>query len=579
VADIQHKNLTGADAAHPSAYVSESDPGSSLGAHREWRKPSTGVHKIRNAANTAWEDISIEGTSAGSAPELANLSDVDIITTPPADGEALVWDADNDEWIPGSVAAGSVAAADVSYAGGTGMSATNVESAIDELATEKANDTALTAHIDDTADAHDGTAISYAGGTGMSATHVEGAIDELATEKVDTTRTISTTAPLTGGGDLSANRTLAVSAGTETAAGVLELATNGETTTGTDTVRATHPAGVAAAIAAHTGDTTDAHDASAISIADAGGDFTATNVEDALAELFASGGGGGVADLDDLTDVDTTTTPPADGQALVWDDGDSLWVPGTVSGGGGGGNISGAYDIEDTSNYTPGSLADEFDTNTLDAKWTVIASTTTPAAGTADPYANPSTGIYDLTTRSNGMLVQPRQNSGSVDDVLLRQSGALANGESLVFSFGMPDIGTSVADGMIVGLALSTNSTYDSSGTWRAMLVRGTTNYKFDFYTGSAATVTNLRNYGTQSAPVLLGRRTYLRVTRRNTNDYWWMASFDGMNWIHLTKDTTSTSFSYVFLHARYNAAAPTMFPVFSFNWLRHVAATGHDLW
>lgn len=42
---------------------------------------------------------------------------------------------------------------------------------------------------------------------------------------------------------------------------------------------------VAAALAAHLADTSDAHDASAISILDAAGDFTATDVEGALAEL------------------------------------------------------------------------------------------------------------------------------------------------------------------------------------------------------------------------------------------------------------------------------------------------------
>lgn len=60
-----------------------------------------------------------------------------------------------------------------------------------------------------------------------------------------TTRAISTTAPLTGGGDLSANRTLAVSAASETATGVVELATAAETSTGTDNTRAAHPAGIA----------------------------------------------------------------------------------------------------------------------------------------------------------------------------------------------------------------------------------------------------------------------------------------------------------------------------------------------
>jgi hypothetical protein len=58
---------------------------------------------------------------------------------------------------------------------------------------------------------------------------------------VPTARTISTTAPVTGGGDLSANRTIAVSAASTSASGVSELATNTETTTGTDTGRTITP--------------------------------------------------------------------------------------------------------------------------------------------------------------------------------------------------------------------------------------------------------------------------------------------------------------------------------------------------
>lgn len=44
-----------------------------------------------------------------------------------------------------------------------------------------------------------------------------------------------------------------------------------------------------AALAAHLSDPTDAHDASAISVLDTAGNFTADNVEDALAELYDSG--------------------------------------------------------------------------------------------------------------------------------------------------------------------------------------------------------------------------------------------------------------------------------------------------
>lgn len=50
--------------------------------------------------------------------------------------------------------------------------------------------------------------VSYAGGPTLVATNVEDALDELSTEKVDSTRSIATTAPLAGGGDMSANRTL-----------------------------------------------------------------------------------------------------------------------------------------------------------------------------------------------------------------------------------------------------------------------------------------------------------------------------------------------------------------------------------
>ena len=40
--------------------------------------------------------------------------------------------------------------------------------------------------------------------------------------------------------------------------------------------------------------------------------------------------------IDALSDVDTTTSAPADGQALVWSAAGAKWLPGTVSGGGGG---------------------------------------------------------------------------------------------------------------------------------------------------------------------------------------------------------------------------------------------------
>lgn len=65
----------------------------------------------------------------------------------------------------------------------------------------------------------------------------------------------------------------------------------------------------------------------AIGAAIADGDEIAITLQQAAGSI-------GATDLADLDDVDVST-PPTDGQALVWDSGDSKWKPGTVSGGGG----------------------------------------------------------------------------------------------------------------------------------------------------------------------------------------------------------------------------------------------------
>jgi len=64
----------------------------------------------------------------------------------------------------------------------------------------------------------------------------------------------------------------------------------------------------------------------------------------------ASNGSGGVVSIDDLSDVDTSTTLPTDGQALVWSNILNKWEPGTVSGGSGVART--------TANITSSSLAD-----------------------------------------------------------------------------------------------------------------------------------------------------------------------------------------------------------------------------
>ena len=148
------------------------------------------------------------------------------------------------------------------------ITSSDVQAAIYQISNEAALATAavdqrVSDHINDTTDAHDASAISVLDTGGLfTATDVEAAFIENRTiynghvaltttahgGLVPPTRALTTTAPLTGGGDLSANRTLAVSAATEAAVGVVELASTGEATAGTDIIRAVTAAGVKAAI-------------------------------------------------------------------------------------------------------------------------------------------------------------------------------------------------------------------------------------------------------------------------------------------------------------------------------------------
>lgn len=148
-------------------------------------------------------------------------------------------------------AASAVSVADV----GLLYTATQVEAALAEVmgvANAKTDDTVVTAHINDTTAAHAAASISYAGGTGITSTTVEAAIDELANEKLDKT---------------------------------------GGTVTGA-VAFSTQPTGITAA---------------SIAFVDTALDYTATNVEAALAEVMdvaQSAAGGGVV----INDAATNTT-------------------------------------------------------------------------------------------------------------------------------------------------------------------------------------------------------------------------------------------------------------------------------
>lgn len=100
-----------------------------------------------------------------------------------------------------------------------------------------------------------------------------------------------------------------------------------------------------------------------------------------------SGGGGGASSIDDLTDVNTSSPPPTDGQVLTWNQTIQEWLPADSAGGGGD---FGSTHLSQTLTVTGGGATfDELGfsgilqgvTSTVDA-WVVLY--TTSAARSAD---------------------------------------------------------------------------------------------------------------------------------------------------------------------------------------------------
>jgi hypothetical protein len=134
------------------------------------------------ASRTAGARLKLIAVQDGTGSRTLAISDGTTptsVTIPTAAGAGVVVDAgcpnstDITIVVPGGGGSGDTHPFPISYT-------TGLQTALDA----KALASDLTAHLNDTSDAHDASAVSYAGGTGMSATDVEAAIDELATEKI-----------------------------------------------------------------------------------------------------------------------------------------------------------------------------------------------------------------------------------------------------------------------------------------------------------------------------------------------------------------------------------------------------------
>ena len=226
-------------------------------------------------------------------------------------------------------------------------------------------------------------------------------------------------------------------------------------------------------------------------------------------------------------------------------------------GGGGGGGYTWGYDIDGASGYTAKGLDTNFATL---SPFTAVSG----SLGTADLFGFPNPGIYDLTTRTNTLLVQPR--SFPSDIVEFRADVQLDDGDTVVVKAYYPGNKTSGNNNFNIGVSLNTSDSASNAGSYCWFYIDGT----------DAPAV---RTFGTSSnnpnQPLPPTSVVYFRVTRTGS-EYNMFASINGQTWQPVDSFTSfSPDYFWLYASAR-NSAAPGG-PIGAFEWVKHVASTALD--
>ena len=140
--------------------------------------------------------------------------------------------------------------------------------------------------------------------------------------------------------------------------------------------------------------------------------------------------------IDALSDVDTSSAAPTDGQALLWNDTNSQWEPGTVSSGGGGSttflaltDTPGSFTASKFLAVNSGGTALEFVDAPSGGSTTFLALTDTPGSFTASKF---------LAINSAGDAIEfvdaPSGGGGiSLTDLSITTAGTASGGGSLAY--------------------------------------------------------------------------------------------------------------------------------------------------
>jgi len=243
-----------------------------------------------------------------------------------------------------------------------------------------------------------------------------------------------------------------------------------------------------------------------------------------------------------------------------------------VSVGSDSGQIGNAYDIEATTpTLVSGGASDAFNTDSLDAAWTKLSCRERAVSVFG---GNTTDGSVDLTTRTKGVVFQPkRANDTSTYMGLRRAWSGLADGESLIVSLSMPAPPVSGQKySAYFAIHINTSITSYDSGTVREFVIdntgAGTVGY---------ATVPGAFTNSVTIGHVVYSSRQYMLISRVGAN-YYYRHSFDGTNW-RVLGSLTSITPSYLWLSIASHSNTQTWSPCYTVHWMRQEASASLDLW
>lgn len=209
---------------------------------------------------------------------------------------------------------------------------------------------------------------------------------------------------------------------------------------------------------------------------------------------------------------------------------------------------------------------DEFDSTTLDGKWTAV----TGSVGTVDRHEVGTVEKYDLTTRPGWLLMQAGR--GGSQDVRLRQDYTLPDGESIILAAGHAsgydgEPGTGISQD-IVALGLNDSDTTEVTGNWircyAATTSGGGIRIVFDDDGGSSFATT-----ASNSSAHLAGM-IYLRIARSGTNYRGSFSVNGGVTWEPLgTQIAMGVALDNVWINGRNAQVHTSAVPIQAVDWIR----------